>query len=108
MKREVVNGAWFRFRATFGHRWRGYAALVLLIALVGGLAMAGVAAARRTQSSFSTYLAATNPSAFTVSIYGASVGGTNSGSIDPSRLARLPHVQRVAAGALVSAVPVVD
>jgi hypothetical protein len=73
MSRGVVNAAWYRFRATFGHRWRGYLSLVLLIALVGGLAMAGVAAARRTQSSFSTFLAGTNPSAFTVSLYGASV-----------------------------------
>jgi FtsX-like permease family/MacB-like periplasmic core domain len=104
----VANAAWYRFRVTFGHRWRGYASLVLLIAVVGGLAMAGAAAARRTQSSFSTFLASTNPSAFTVSIYGAAVQGTNSGSVDIGRLERLPYVHRVAAGAIVSAVPVVD
>jgi hypothetical protein len=40
----------------------GYLSLVLLIGLVGGLAMGAVAAARRTQSSYSSFLASTNPS----------------------------------------------
>jgi hypothetical protein len=41
---------------------RGYVSLIVLIALLGGLALASVAGARRTESSFSTYLASTNPS----------------------------------------------
>ena len=36
--------------------------LVVLIGLVGGAAIAAVGGARRTQSSFPTYLASTNPS----------------------------------------------
>ena len=52
----------YRFRATFRRRWAGYLTLVVLIGLVGGVAMAAVAGARRTQSSFPTYLASTNPS----------------------------------------------
>jgi hypothetical protein len=36
-------------------------ALLLLIGVVGGVAMAAVAGARRTQSSFPAYLASTNP-----------------------------------------------
>ena len=54
--------AWYRFRSALRRRWTDYAALVLLIGLVGGLAMGSVAAARRTASSFSVYWASTNPS----------------------------------------------
>jgi len=52
---EVVQLGWYRFRCTFSRRWGEYLALVLLIGLVGGLAMGSVAAARRTDSSFSVY-----------------------------------------------------
>ncbi|HUB70789.1 MAG TPA: FtsX-like permease family protein [Acidimicrobiales bacterium] len=53
---------WYRSRATFRGRWPGYLTIVLLLGLVGGLAMASGAAARRTASSFSTFWASTNPS----------------------------------------------
>ena len=62
MIRAVVRESSYRFRATFRRRWAGYLTLAVLIALVGGVAMATVAGARRTQSSFPTYLASTNPS----------------------------------------------
>jgi hypothetical protein len=57
---------WFRTRATFAGQWLSYLSIVLLIGLIGGLAMASVAAARRTQSSFSTFIASTNPSDLTI------------------------------------------
>jgi hypothetical protein len=60
---SVVREAGYRFRACFRARWTGYLALVLLIGVVGGVAMAAVAGARRTQSSFPAYLASTNPKA---------------------------------------------
>jgi len=59
---EILAPAFYRFRATFARRRAGYLALVLLIGLIGGVAMAAVAGARRTQSSFPVYLASTNPS----------------------------------------------
>jgi hypothetical protein len=59
---RVLRVARYRFRATFGRRWGGYLSLVLLIGLIGGLAMGAVAGARRTDSSFPTYLASTNTS----------------------------------------------
>ena len=40
----------------------GYLALAVLIGLVGGVAMASVVAARRTDSSYPEFLASTNPS----------------------------------------------
>ena len=57
----MAREAGYRFRACFRARWSGYLALVLLIGVVGGVAMAAVAGARRTQSSFPAYLASTNP-----------------------------------------------
>src|ERR1700683_1176829 len=54
--------AWYHFRATFRERWPGYLSIVLLVGLVGGLAMGSIAGARRTQSTFPAYLAATEAS----------------------------------------------
>lgn len=97
MKGEASQLCWYRFRATLGRRWTDYLTLALLIGLVGGLAMASVAAARRTDSSFSVYWASTNPSDL--------VGGT--GVLDPSaglkpyeepiveKISHLPHVKGV-------------
>jgi hypothetical protein len=80
--------AWYRFTATLGRRRDGYLTIVLLIGLVGGIAMGSVAAARRTQASFATFLASTNPSDLTV----------QAGAPNLTRaLGRLPGVQRVEA-----------
>jgi hypothetical protein len=56
---QVLRVAWYRFRATFARRWGGYLSVVLL---VGGISMGSIAAGRRTQSSYPTFLASTNPS----------------------------------------------
>ena len=44
----IVRQAWrvacYRFRATFGRRWGGLFAIVLLIGLLGGLAMGAITA----------------------------------------------------------------
>ncbi|MGA3215447.1 MAG: FtsX-like permease family protein [Acidimicrobiales bacterium] len=66
MLRQVLRVVWYRLRATFGSRWGGYLAVVLLVGLLGGLAMGSVAGARRTDSSFPIYLASTNPSSIMV------------------------------------------
>jgi hypothetical protein len=65
----MLTVAWYRFRATLRRQWTGYLAVVLLIGLVGGLAMGSFAGARRTQSSYSTFLASTNPSDLTVAAF---------------------------------------
>ena len=90
---QVINVAPDRFRATFARRWRGYLSVVVLIGLTGGIAMASIAAGRRTQSSYPTFLASTNPSDVTVSVY-APVSG---GAVPPltQKMARLPAVTRV-------------
>jgi hypothetical protein len=93
--------AGYRVRATFRRRWASYLALVVLVGLIGGLGLGSLAAARRTQSSFSTFLASTNPSDLTVSVYSGGSGGTANPDYDPdltARIAHLPGVRHVAAG----------
>ena len=70
----------------------GYLALAVLIGLVGGVAMASVTAARRTDASYPRFLASTNPSDLVVQPF------TVAGLLARLRaqLARLPHVRGVA------------
>jgi hypothetical protein len=81
MSSHTFEFAWYRFRATFARRVTTYLSVTLLIGLTGGLAMASVAAARRTQSSYPTYLKSTNPSTFTMAIFGANNGGQGGASL---------------------------
>ena len=95
----VVRVAWYRLRHGLSQRWAGYLSLVLLIAMVGGLALASLAGARRTEASFSTYLASTNPSTIGVfSRYDDPGLGVSTGydARLAVRIARLPFVQRSA------------
>ncbi len=94
---QLRRVAGYRFRATFRRRWPGYLALVGLIGLVGGTALASIAAARRTQSSFPAFLAGTNPADLTFSTYGT---GPDSSANDysarlTSEIAHLPQVRRM-------------
>jgi len=108
MDGQAVRIAAYRFRATFRHRRGGYLSLVVLIALVGGLAMGGVAAGRRTQSSYSVYVRSTNPSDFGV---GTAILNPQAGvydGYDPvfiRTIAQLPFVRRVATESGVDVLP---
>jgi FtsX-like permease family/MacB-like periplasmic core domain len=77
---------WYWFRANLGRRWANYLTIVLLVGAIGGLAIGSVAGARRTQSSYNTFLASTNPSDLDVVLYAPNIA---------SELARLPHVRHV-------------
>lgn len=101
MNVRVVRLAGYRLRAGISRRWGGYLSLVLLIGLVGGLALASLAGARRTESSFTTYLASTNPSTIGVfSRYDVPALGIRTGydAHLASEIARLPFVKRSATG----------
>jgi hypothetical protein len=90
----ALGVAWYRFRATLRRRWPGYLVIVLLIGLVGGVAMGSIAGARRSQSTFSAYLAATDASDLQ---FQTSVATGNFQSADlTKKLARLPYVEHVA------------
>ena len=102
--RLVLRIARYRFRATLGYRWGGYLAVVLLVGLVGGVAMASIAAARRTQSSFSVFLASTNPSDLSVPTFGDSASGSYSATLT-TKIARLREVKHVEAWISVNAAP---
>jgi hypothetical protein len=58
----------------------------LLTGLIGGIAMGSLAAARRTQSSFATFLASTKPADLSLTAQGPDLART---------LERLPGVRRV-------------
>ena len=92
MNSPALRLAWYRFRATFRRRWSGYVALAALVGMVGGVALASVAAARRTDSSYPDFLASTNPSDLIVQ-------PTTSPPYAPAfldgQLARLKHVRHV-------------
>lgn len=99
MNSEVLRAVGYRFRATFAQRRGGYVAIVVLLALVGGVALGALAGARRTQTSFPTYLASTNPSDLQTfdAFVNPALGFTN--GYNPStgqRLARLRYVRDVA------------
>ncbi len=70
MPGSVTRVVWFRFGATWRRRRGGYLTLVLLIGLIGGIALGSIAAARRTQSSYATFLASTNPSDMSLNVQG--------------------------------------
>ncbi|MGO8863239.1 MAG: ABC transporter permease [Acidimicrobiales bacterium] len=90
----MLTVSWYRFRATFRRRWPGYLAIVVLIGLVGGLAMASIAGARRTQSSYPAFLAGTNPSDLNVAVYDPATGGGPGPPLD-GKIAHLAGVERV-------------
>ncbi len=78
MSGRVLPVAWYRFRATLHRRRGGYLTVVVLVGLLGGVAMGAIAGARRTQSAFPAYLAATKASDLQFLAYGpANVPTTN-------------------------------
>ena len=95
---RALRVARYQSRGTFRQRWGGYLSLVLLVGLVGGVALGALASARRTQSSYSTYLASTNPSDLSLgtALYSPALGFTTGYDAALVRtIARLPHVTRV-------------
>jgi ABC-type antimicrobial peptide transport system permease subunit len=102
----VLTVAWYRFRTTFRRRWGGYLAILLLVGFLGGIAMGSIAAGRQTGSSFSVYLASTNPS--TLDVETIPENGSNGYSAAVTeKIAHLPHVRRVESASLgLSVLPV--
>ena len=62
MSGPLLSVARYRVRTTLRRQWIGGLTVVLLIGLVSGMGLGSLSAARRTQSSFSIFLASTNPS----------------------------------------------
>ena len=99
MRQAALRVTGYRFRATLRRRWAGYVGLAVLIGLVGGVALAAVTAARRTDSSYPGFLASTNPSGLIVQ------PGTKP-TYAPrflAQLAGLHHVQHVGSSVVLEA-----
>jgi ABC-type antimicrobial peptide transport system permease subunit len=75
-------------RTTLAQRWTGYLTIIVPVGLLGGVAMGSIAAARRTQAAFPTFLASTNPSNLTLVTSGWEPGQPNSvgGALLPASL----------------------
>jgi hypothetical protein len=91
----------FRFRSTFRRQLGGYLGLVIVIALIGGVAMAAVAGARRTQSSYPTFMGSTNPSDLTISYFDGPAPPEMTAAVSS-----LPHVKRIASMEQFAGLPV--
>jgi hypothetical protein len=96
MNRQTARLAWYRFTSTIRRRWGGYLSTVLLVGLTGGIALGSLAAARRTQSSYSTLLASTNPSDLGVTLEAPDV---------TANFARLGDVRNVESSIYLNAFP---
>jgi hypothetical protein len=92
---QAFRIAWYRYRSTFARQLSGYLTVVLLIGLIGGIGMAALAGARRTQSSYPQFLASTNPSDVTMFVYsGGSQFPGKTSSLTKS-ISHLAGVERV-------------
>ncbi|MGD0852231.1 MAG: ABC transporter permease [Acidimicrobiales bacterium] len=88
----------YRFRATWRHRWVSYVSLALFIALLGGAAMATVAGARRTETSFTTLLdRSETPQLYAaIQVYNPQAGfNTGYSASNVEKVRRLAHVAGV-------------
>ena len=98
----------YRLRSILRRRWPDYLALILLVALLGGLAMGSVIVGRRTQSAFAAFLAKDDASTLTLSTYGTAQNpGANSylPSVEAA-IRRLPEVAEVESWAGSFAIPI--
>jgi MacB-like periplasmic core domain/FtsX-like permease family len=90
--------AWYRFRATFRSELPYLITVIVLVGALGGLAMAAVAAARSTESSFTDYVTASHvPQLYVLDGFINPTIGLDS-AYNPGllrTLAHLPHVERV-------------
>ncbi len=89
-----MAAVWLRFRAELRTRWRAWLALALVVGLVGGVVLALVAGARRTDSAYERFLRAQHaydaliPS--TIDVFGDETQRT--AIFDTEDLRRLPEV----------------
>lgn len=93
--------AGFRFRTTFGRRWRSYLAIAVLLGVLGGVSMFAVAAGRRTQSAYPRFVrsAAASTMAIDAGPYDAEL---------EALVSAMPQVQKVSTYIAFNVLPVID
>jgi ABC-type lipoprotein release transport system permease subunit len=94
---SAVKTAWYRTLVSWRRQRSSYVVLVVLIGLAGGVALGSLAAARRTASSFPTFLAASNPSDLQIDPAGAGPNGPASAHLQSilQAVRSYPQVKRV-------------
>src|ERR1035438_1372983 len=94
---ESARVGWYRFVATFRIRWSGDVTIILLVGLLGGLSMASIAGARRTQSSFATLMARANSSQLfgLTGVYNPTIGQIGYSASLNKRIEHLRYVKDV-------------
>lgn len=85
-----------RFRVELRHRARSLLALSLVVGLAGGLVVALVAGASRTESAYDRFLERSAPSDVLIQTSSGLLGP----GVDPASVARLPQVRRAPSGVL--------
>jgi ABC-type lipoprotein release transport system permease subunit len=92
---HVLGVGWYRFRTGVARQWPGYLSIVLLIGLIGGVAMASLAGARRTESSFNVLIMSTETPDLTVltGLFHPDPTGYDAKLV--KQIAHLPYVTRV-------------
>jgi hypothetical protein len=108
VKKQALGFAWYRFRATFGHRWSGLLGIVLLTGLLSGLSMGAIEAARTTESSPADFAASTDtPDLFVLDgFYNPAAGLKGYNPALLRTIAHLPHVEKVESEVGINAGPV--
>jgi len=100
--RSGARLAWYRLRATLRRRIGGYLTLAVLVGLIGGIALASLTAARRTDSSYPDYLTSTNPSGLIIQPNSNAAPGESNATADQTykqlltQMRHLPHVTGLA------------
>lgn len=109
MNGAVLRVVWYRFRATLVRRRGAYLSVILLVGVLGGVAMAAVAGARRTESSYPAFLRSTNNSDLFggTAVINPDLGSVNGYNPDLIRaIAHAPHVKRVRSYSGINLVPI--
>src|SRR5436305_12080544 len=74
----VVQAVWMAARAQLRRRWGATVALILLVGLTGGVVLAAVAGASRTDSAMKRFVAFSRPEDAYVSVNGPQLPGVSS------------------------------
>ncbi len=97
--RDLFHTAWYRTATGWRRQRASYLMLVVLIGLVGGVALGSIAGARRTNSSYDTFLASSNPSDLMIEPAGGGPGVSQPDNVRRlvDTVRRYPQVKHVEA-----------
>jgi hypothetical protein len=85
-----MAAVWYRLRAELRSRWRAWVGLALLVGIAGGVSLALVAGARRTDSAYTRLLAAERP--YDVAVFEGGFAGDLDVPDFLDRVAAMPEV----------------